>query len=62
MQKGQSRQGRYLEHFCDFFCFPFVMSDDEILEQAASSRGKPPGDSFEAFDLFRFYLENSLVI
>ena len=36
------------------------MSDDEILEQAARSRGKPPGDSFEAFDLFRFYLENKL--
>ena len=36
------------------------MSDDEIIEQAASSRGKPPGDSFEAFDLFRDYLENKL--
>ena len=36
------------------------MSDDEILEQAASSRGKPLGDSFEAVDLFRDYLENKL--
>ena len=36
------------------------MTDDEILEQAASSRGKPPGDSFEAYDLFRDYLENKL--
>ena len=60
MRKGQSRQGRYLERFCDFFCFPFVMSDDEFLEQAASSRGKLPGDSFEDFDLFRDYLENKL--
>ena len=57
MRKGQSRQGRYLERFCDFFCFPLVMSDDEILDQAASSRGKPPGDLFEANDLFRDYLK-----
>ena len=33
---------------------------DEILEQAARSRGNPPGDLFEAFDLFRGYLENKL--
>ena len=61
MRKGQSRQGRYLERFCDFFCFSFVMSDDEILEQAASSRGNPLGDSFEAYDLFRTQLYEALL-
>ena len=43
-----------------------IMSDvEEVLEQPADRRGKPPGGSvgseaFEAFGLFREYLDNKL--